>query len=563
MLRDDGESGVSSVVGTVLMLAVTVTAFTGFSVVALDYVADRPTAPRSDLALVTGSGSLYLVHRGGESFASSGGELVVNHDEVEERIALTDPRLAGIGDDWDLGDQLCIKGDAPGCLYAADEPIGGAFLVAEGVLLLETGTRARNIRSDLTAELVSQSPASPGVGSSITWTVRVGNGGEGPMSRASVLVNVEVDGVLVATATVPGPLAAGSSATATSTPWSGSGPGTKALSLIVDPTALVTEEDESNNVAASTFELLPGQADPGQPFIDLNGDGLYTPGEDGEMTEAQVTELQGGSFDAGSGSLVIPPSIGDISGTEVSFEAGGDIVVNVDLSANGPVTLTAGGDVVINVVELTASDGALTIDAGGDIVFDEASLEALKPNRDLVLRADGNIIAPGLVVSVNGPITIEAGGTLDLTGASLVVTSSNSLLALSGDAVDVDGASINNNCATCNNGNTLTVTANAGAISAVGVTSQSKGDQTWKATGGGIDLSSSTLVASNTGRALVACLGSDTPDGLVLSGSLAFTDANSKLNAQRGATCNQDANSDAYVTPWPAAATDSPRSKLE
>lgn len=551
------EEAVSSVVGTVLMLGITVAVFGGLSVVALDYVSDhRPSGARSDLSAVEGGQSLLLTHQGGESF-QVGGRLLVNVDGYEVEVGLDDASLAGLGlpslaqlgldDSWSTGDTLCVWGDDASCLYDPDVvEVLGAAMVTDGRLLMDIGERgAQGSPSvDLVPTLVSQSPTTAAVGDSLAWTVRVTNAGPDRAGARSILVTVEVDGAQVATATVAGPILGGASATATTTAWTGV-LGSHSLRLTVDPTDVLAETDEANNQATSTFEVAAGVSDPGQPFVDANGDGLYTPGTDTTVT---ATDVQDGSFDAGSGSLVLPQSVGDISASTVSFTAGGDILVNI---------------------EVTATDGPIALTAGGDITFDEASLDALKPNRALTLSAGGSIDAPGLDVSVNGAISITATGTVNLSGAHLVVTSSNEALTIVGSAVNLDAATLDN-CSTCNTGNTIAVRSTAGAISANAVDARSKGDQFWKSVGGGIDLDGATL-AANSGK-LEACIPSSGFQ-FSLGGTLTFTDTsgtNNRLEVSHGTSttdCTGNANSatstNVFVADWPSSSSTSPRSKVE
>lgn len=532
------ESAVSSVVGTVLMLAITVAVFGGFAIFTLDYVQAEGHAPRADLSMVQGSGSLYLQHRGGESFGARDGTLYVNVGGTEVSLPLADTAFDGLGTSWDVGDLICVQGDAAGCLYASTDDIRGAFLVDERALLAAAGERGVvsgvPANPDLTVSLVSSSPAGPITDDEVTWTVRIANGGTASTAAVPLLVRIAVDGIEVATATAPGPLSIGDDVDVTSTPAWTATLGAHTLDLTVDPLSAVAESDDANNAVSVPFEVAAGTADPGQPFVDTNGDGLYTPGTD---TTIATSDVQDGSYDAGSGSLVLPPSIGDISSDSVSFTAGGDIVIGVELtSANGPMSLTA----------------------GGDLVFDDAALTALQNNDDLTLTVGGRIDAAELIVSVNGDLRITAAGPIDFAGASLTVTSNNNVMQVTGQSIDLTDATLSN---AGNTGNTIAITATAGAIAASSVEAHSTGSQTWKASGGGIDLDETILDAAT--QTLTACLASDTADGLSLSGTLAITDSNSKLDAQRGSSCTQDANLDAYVTPWPTSASDAPRSKLE
>lgn len=513
------ESAVSSVVGTVLMLGITVAVFGGLSVMALSYVQGQGHAARADLAAVAQEESLLFTHKGGESLTAAGGTLYVNRDGYEVAVPITDAGLApygkslatlGLDDGWNLGDTLCVWGQASNCLFDPDnEEILGAFFVADNTLLLQNGVRGLTgeaPKPNLQVELLGQSPAQPAMGQATTWTVRVNNVGAGGMTSSSVLVSIAVDNGVVATATVPGPIGSGASATATSSAWVSTTAGNHALLLTVDLADSIDETNEADNTASSSFMVL--NTDPGQPFVDTNGDGVYDPGTDTLVSNADV---QDGTFNAGSGSLVIPPSVGPISANAITFTAGGDLTVAVDL---------------------TATMQPLTLNAGGDIILDASQLSTLNNNNDMSLTAGGAIQGAGVSMSIDGHLTVTANGPVDFSGANIAVTFANRALSLTGTSVDLDGATL------VSMGD-LTVTATNGAISAVGAILDAGGVSSLRITsGGGIDITGADLSAST----LQACLPTATTPThkLTLSEATLLDDGNDRIAVRIGGTsCTQ------------------------
>ena len=73
--RDDA---VSSVIGTVLMLGITVTVFSGISLVVLSEVGENSDSIHADLSILEGEAAVLLRHGGGESIPLSSGHLLVN-----------------------------------------------------------------------------------------------------------------------------------------------------------------------------------------------------------------------------------------------------------------------------------------------------------------------------------------------------------------------------------------------------------------------------------------------------------------------------------------------------
>lgn len=132
-LRRD-TAAVSSVVGTVLMLAITVSVFSGLSLVILDSVASEPDAPHADLRIFEGNGTILVQHRRGESLDVDEGRFLLNIDGTHEELPLSSQQ-GTLGATWDLGESVCLS-----CLYPGQE-VRGVALVYGQFLLLSEGER--------------------------------------------------------------------------------------------------------------------------------------------------------------------------------------------------------------------------------------------------------------------------------------------------------------------------------------------------------------------------------------------------------------------------------------
>lgn len=403
------ETGVSSVVGTILMLAITVSVFGGFAVVVLGDLQSDPQPPRSDLAAVQDEGSLYFLHKGGEGF-SADGTLHVNRRGYDVAIPFTDPRLAGLGPTWDVGDLLCVQGDADGCLYASHEDIRGAFLVDGDSLVGDVGERGQEgtppAYPDLIVELAATSPAEIAAGMTATWTARITNVGTVATDGSALLVAILVDGNQVAIASASGPLGANASVDAVSTPaWTATTIGSHTLELEVDQGDAILEESEGNNDASTTFQVLAGVSDPGEPFIDADGDGLYGPGD----TLVDATEFTDGSY-TGSGDLTLPASIGPIEAATIDFETSGSLVINTDITSTTGVLSIAASDVEFGEGVTVTSPAGMTFVQDGTFTADGATLVSDGP----VNIGSSSPSAIGTVVNLAGATVDNTGGTSDL-----------------------------------------------------------------------------------------------------------------------------------------------------
>lgn len=114
-----GEPAVSSVVGTVLMLAVTMSAFAGLALVVLDRAETEVEGARADVDVEAVDGRILLQHRGGDRLPLAEGRLLLTVDGLAVTRPLTDlAAQVGDGTSWALGESLCVAGPQPPCLYA-------------------------------------------------------------------------------------------------------------------------------------------------------------------------------------------------------------------------------------------------------------------------------------------------------------------------------------------------------------------------------------------------------------------------------------------------------------
>jgi FlaG/FlaF family flagellin (archaellin) len=141
-----GEDSVSSVVGTILMLAVTVTVFGGLSIVVLNEVRSTESPPDADVAFVNDGTRAVLAHRGGEPILLTSGFLILNVAGAEVRYDLTAVAdQTADGRYWRIGETLCLSGPSPPdparpCLLQ-EQTVLGAAVVAGGGLLADEGER--------------------------------------------------------------------------------------------------------------------------------------------------------------------------------------------------------------------------------------------------------------------------------------------------------------------------------------------------------------------------------------------------------------------------------------
>ena len=177
----------------------------------------------------------------------------------------------------------------------------------------------------------------------------------------------------------------------------------------------------------------------------------------GPIQSGQATTIRGTALDlqsvaagtnvsltATTGNIVTG---GDVSGVNVSFNAGGDIAHDNDslLSASNALSLTADGDIDIGNA---SAGGNLLLDAGGAI-----AANALTAGNNLTIFADeavdltGDITADGLIDITGGAVTVgnvTGGGAVGLVATTGAVNSDGTINAANDiEIVTADGGSFN------------------------------------------------------------------------------------------------------------------------
>lgn len=151
-MRQAGSRGhdeaVSSVVGTVLMLGITVAVFTAFAVVVLSSVTSAPRAPRAELGVLQEGSSYLLVNHGGEAVELGGGHIVLNVGGTPRTVPLSTFAAAGyVGSGtWTAGQSICIAGPSTATrtcyIDTASQPnpdVRGVAIVVEDAALAMAG----------------------------------------------------------------------------------------------------------------------------------------------------------------------------------------------------------------------------------------------------------------------------------------------------------------------------------------------------------------------------------------------------------------------------------------
>lgn len=129
---------VSSVVGTMLMLGITVVVFTAVSITVLNTFSHKSQAPETDIVTLKQGAQYLLVHRGGQPIPTSGSTLRANVNGVEFTLPLS-TFSSQLGTSWTPGESICLAGPIPPCQYAAGSVLGSQ-VIASNTLIAAEGT---------------------------------------------------------------------------------------------------------------------------------------------------------------------------------------------------------------------------------------------------------------------------------------------------------------------------------------------------------------------------------------------------------------------------------------
>lgn len=114
MQRPQGsEAAVSEVVGTILLLGITVAAFSGLAVAVQERLDTNPPPPNARFELQKEGPNLTVVHRWGESVPIKNLRVIYNNGtdhtvETVPELSTFSAAKGGKGDMWDLGERLII-----------------------------------------------------------------------------------------------------------------------------------------------------------------------------------------------------------------------------------------------------------------------------------------------------------------------------------------------------------------------------------------------------------------------------------------------------------------------
>lgn len=437
------DGAVSSVIGTILMVAVTVTVFAGVSIVVLGEFGESGSTNSAKLRAEQGEGTLVLSHEGGDPMELSDGYVSMSVNGVPTVIQFADVRIAGqtaSGSQWAIGDNVCVIGAAAQCIY----PLGTTFtdlqVVYANTLILTGATGASGggggpgpgLLPDLVPSNLGVTNATS-AGANAVVSVRVSNAGTLTLAGATDAALL-VDGLEVSRQAIPVPMAAGANATMQFN-WVAEA-GAHTILIALDPDATVLEGDETNNNASIPVNVSAGIADPGQAYLDANGDQLYQ----GSETLLADAEIRDGTYNAATG-LVIPASVAPIDAASINFVAAGPLLIATDLTGDGLILegtnvfldgITLDQDSTGGTLEITAtgnlslvatevdSKGPATLDATGAIDATNSIVDLTSNDDALEFLADGNFGAAGAQWTTNGQITVE-GNAVSMAGITVLV----------------------------------------------------------------------------------------------------------------------------------------------
>ena len=452
-----GDDAVSDVIGTVLLLGITVAAFSVLSVAVLDQFERNPPPARIEFRVDTVGPRTSITAVWGESIEVGDTKLIYEVNAARTIRELSDAplspnlihRIPDSATTWDVGETIrlsCPIGET--CAHPGDTITDVSVIQTRSNTVLfssEPGVARGSVLNPvadllLTVESVTdplRSPTDPLYnGGTIQAVVKIRNDGvlAIPADR-TLTTRFYLDGSTTAfhTATQTGGLAPGAFFLVTTPPF-GAPTGTHSLRSAVEATASVIEAAYGNNEVIRPITVVAGVFDPGAPYEDGNNDILYNPYVPSDNLLTAATVLDGvHTAPAGKG-LVIPGSVGPIVTTNaISFSApSGRLVVRVGLETTNPTTsITLNGAITVNMTgtfDIVTRD-ALLITSAGQIDLSGVRLDT---NADpITVRSTGGPVfavntafAIPLISTLPTNIDIDAFGGAYLADARLEATGS-------------------------------------------------------------------------------------------------------------------------------------------
>lgn len=429
-----GDDAVSDVVGTVLLLGITVAAFSVLSVAVLDQFDRNPPPARVEFRVDTVGSRTSITAVWGESIDIEDTKLIyeINYARTIREVHLSP--LAGnlihrIPDSltsWDVGETIrlsCPVGET--CAHPGDRITNVSVVQTLSNTVLfssEPGVSRGSILNPvadllLTVESITdplRAPTEPLYsGGTIQSVVKIRNDGvlSIPADR-QLNIRFYVDGSTTPfhTSTQTGGLAPGAFFFVTTTPAFTATTGTHSLRAVVEATPAVIEAAYGNNEVIRAFTVVAGVFDPGAPYEDGNGDILYNPYVASDNLLAAATVLDGVHTAPAGKSLIIPASVGPIVTTNsITFSApSGRLYIRVGLeTTNPPSSITLNGATTVNVTgtfDVKSRDDLLITSAGQ---IDVSGVRLDTDADPIMVRSTG-----GPVFAVNTAFAIPLIGTL-------------------------------------------------------------------------------------------------------------------------------------------------------
>lgn len=244
-MNNRSEAAVSTIIGAVLLVGITVTLGTAIYFLVPD--ADPPEQIDSTIRFDDRVGQV-LEPVGGDPLSSATTKILVETGSGTQEFSVAD---LGVGDDWDVGERICIVGSGAGCLYPSGTVTARILVVGSNQVISSVGTGnaggSPTPMADLQIAYNSTVPASV-VGVSSEYRFDVSNAGTA--AAAGFTIQFDMDSAAIGTANVAG-LAAGAT-TQVSVSWVATS-GAHSMLATADSLGTVAESNEANNQATHDF----------------------------------------------------------------------------------------------------------------------------------------------------------------------------------------------------------------------------------------------------------------------------------------------------------------------
>ena len=282
-------------------------------------------------------------------------------------------------------------------------------------------------------------------------------------------------------------------------------------------------------------------ADPGFSYVDVNNDGLYTPGNgDIPITPSILSAIQSsGSFDTQQSipgiyqapecpaSLIIPASQQLAFPTPLFLQAGENVVIHGSITAPA-LALCTDDDGQADLTGATVNvNSSLQVYAEEGVILDGSAISCSDPDSEVHVCTDDQVSAIGASIFTGMELSIRAEDGVDMDNASIYAQSADSMVKVCSDGgiqansfitagtvrfrADDGGITLNNGAITANSvrlcsdgqtdvsGSFFTVNGPmklAGDDGVLGITSAISATQLCVEGDCGVDFSQSSLYAS-------------------------------------------------------------------